>query len=112
VGLDSAAYGVLDDDIGKPFLLLCSETTYNMNAVIGANNSAETYFAIAERVVHYDFCDWLFTCTIEAFQGPRDKMEMRDIVTSYTKVFFDKYLLKKDVEIESLVFDGVDQFKK
>lgn len=39
-------------------------------------------------------------------------MEQRNIITSYTKAFFDKYMLKKDADIDSLTFDGVEMIKK
>ena len=112
VGLDMAAYGVYKDDIKTPILILSLELNYNLNAVIGANNSEETYYALIKDAVHYDFCDFMFTSSIEALDGPRDELEMRDIVTSYTKTYFDKHLLKKAVEIESLTFDGIELIKK
>jgi pimeloyl-ACP methyl ester carboxylesterase len=111
-GLDSAAFGILDSDIGKPFMLLFADPNYNLNAVIGANNSSPTWYFFVDRVVHYDFCDFPFTAINEMFRGPRDAMEMRDLVTSYTKTFFDQHLLKKPVSVESLEFDGVELVKK
>jgi len=112
IGLDSGAFGLLDSDLKKPFLLLFSEPNYNMNAVIGSNNSMETYYFSVDRVAHLDYCDIVFTCVNEAVRGERDAMEMRNIVTDYTRNFFDHYILHKSSSVESLKYDGVDMIKK
>ena len=50
IGLDSGAFGLQGSDLKKPFLLLFSEPNYNMNAIIGANNSMDTYyFSVDQR---------------------------------------------------------------
>ncbi|MDR1272631.1 MAG: hypothetical protein LBK04_06580 [Clostridiales Family XIII bacterium] len=110
-GFDSGAFGVLDSDIGKPFMLLFSDPNYNMNAVIGANNSAETWYFAVDGVMHYDYCDLLFTNTKEALRGERDAMEMRSVLTDYTKTFFDHCILQKAAGVEGLAFDGVEEIK-
>lgn len=112
IGLDSGAFGLLDSDLKKPFLLLFNEPNYNMNAVIGSNNTMETYYFAVDRVTHLDYCDIVFTCFNEAVRGERDAMEMRNIITDYTKNFFDHYILHKAVSVESLSYDGVDLIKK
>lgn len=110
--LDSGAFGLQGSDLKKPFLLLFCEPNYNMNAIIGANNSMETYYFSVDRVAHLDYCDFVFTCVNEEFTGERDAMEMRNLVTDYTKNFFDHYILKKAANVENLVYDGVDLIKK
>ncbi len=112
IGLDSGAFGLLDSDLKKPFLLLFSEPNYNMNAVIGSNNSRETYYFSVNRVAHLDYCDIVFTCVNEDVRGQRDAMEMRNIVTGYTKNFFDHYILHKALSLESLKYDGVNLINK
>ncbi|WP_124064806.1 choline esterase [Clostridium sp. E02] len=112
VGLDSGAFGLLDSDLKKPFLFLFSEPNYNMNAVIGSNNSKGTYYFSVDRVAHLDYCDIVFTCVNEEVRGERDAMEMRNIVTDYTKNFFDHYILHKAANVESLAYDGVDLIRK
>ncbi len=87
IGLDSGAFGLRDSDLKKPFLLLFSEPNYNMNAIIGANNSMETYYFSVDRVAHLDYCDIVFTSVNEELRGERDAMEMRNLVTNYTKNF-------------------------
>ncbi len=37
---------------------------------------------------------------------------MRNLVTDYTKTFFDHYILQKAVRVESLSYEGVDLIKK
>lgn len=37
---------------------------------------------------------------------------MRNLVTDYTKNFFDHYILQKDANLENLAYDGVDLIKK
>jgi hypothetical protein len=54
----------------------------------------------------------LFTSENEGSRGARDAMETRDLITTYTKAFFDRYLLKKTTEIERLAFDGTEMIKK
>ncbi|WP_426552254.1 alpha/beta hydrolase [Bacillus pumilus] len=112
VGLDSGAFGLLDSDLNKPFLLLFSEPNYYMNAIIGANNSMETYYFSVDRAAHLDYCDIVFTGVDEELRGTRDALEMRNLVTDYTKTFFDHNILQKAVLVESLSYDGVDLIKK
>ncbi|MBL3646991.1 choline esterase [Bacillus vallismortis] len=113
IGLDSGAFGLLDSDLKKPFLLLFCEPNYNMNAIIGANNSMETYYFSVDRVAHLDYCDIVFTSAYEELsRGERDAMEMRNLVTDYTKNFFDHYILQKAASVENLAYDGVDLIKK
>lgn len=112
IGLDSGAFGLLESDLKKPFLLLFCEPNYNMNAIIGANNSMETYYFSVDRVTHLDYCDIVFTSVNEELRGERDAMEMRNLVTDYTKNFFDHYILQKAASVESLAYDGVDLIKK
>ncbi len=83
-----------------------------MNAIIGANNSMETYYFSVNHAAHLDYCDILFTVVNEELRGERDAMEMRNLVTDYTGTFFDHYILQKPVHVESLSYDGVDLFKK
>ncbi len=105
-----------DSDLKKPFMMLGSTVSYNVDALFLESNSGETYFVILDNVVHFDFGDFIFLAKNEALQlslrGTRDAMELRNILTTYTKAFFDKYMLKKSVEIESLAFDGVEMIKK
>lgn len=112
IGLDSGAFGLLDSDLKTPFLLLFREPNYNMNAIIGANNSRETYYFSVDRVAHLDYCDIVFTGVNEELRGARDAMEMRNLVTDYTKTFLDQYLLQKAASVDSLAYDGVDLVKK
>ncbi|AUZ26614.1 alpha/beta hydrolase [Bacillus cabrialesii] len=112
IGLDSGAFGLLDSDLKKPFLLLFCEPNYNMNAIIGANNSMETYYFSVDRVAHLDYCDIVFTSAYEELRGERDAMEMRNLVTDYTKNFFNHYILQKAASVENLAYDGVDLIKK
>ncbi|WP_235566698.1 choline esterase [Bacillus sp. Root920] len=112
IGLDSGAFGLLDSDLKKPFLLLFSEPNYHMNAIIGANNSMETYYFSVEHAAHLDYCDIVFTGVNEELRGERDAMEMQNLVTDYTRTFFDHYILQKPVHVESLSYDGVDLIKK
>ncbi|QLI78109.1 alpha/beta hydrolase [Bacillus pumilus] len=112
VGLDSGAFGLLDSDLNKPFLLLFSEPNYDMNAIIGANNSMETYYFTVDGAAHLDYCDIVFTGVDEELRGTRDALEMRHLVTDYTKTFFDHYILQKTAHVESLSYEGVDLIKK
>ncbi|MCP1529977.1 MULTISPECIES: choline esterase [Bacillus] len=112
VGLDSGAFGLLDSDLNKPFLLLFSEPNYYMNAIIGDNNSMETYYFSVDGAAHLDYCDIVFTGVDEELRGTRDVLEMRNLVTDYTKTFFDHYILQKAVRVESLSYEGVDLIKK
>lgn len=112
IGLDSAAFGLLDSDLKKPFLLLFCEPNYNMNAIIGTNNSMETYYFSVDRISHLDYCDIAFTSVNEEIRGERDAMEMRNIVTDYTMNFFDHYIKKKTASFEKLAYDGVELIKK
>ncbi|WP_427181275.1 choline esterase [Paenibacillus sp. TC-CSREp1] len=112
IGLDSGAFGLLDSDLKKTFLLLFCEPNYNMNAIIGANNSMETYYFSIDRVAHLDYCDIVFTHVNSELRGERDAMEMRNLVTDYTKIFFNQYILQKAANVESLAYDGVNLIKK
>ncbi|MFG3444277.1 choline esterase [Bacillus velezensis] len=112
IGLDSGAFGLQGSDLKKPFLLLFSEPNYNMNAIIGANNSMDTYYFSVDRAAHLDYCDIVFTSVNEELRGERDATEMRNLVTDYTKNFFDHYILQKAASVESLAYDGVDLIKK
>ncbi|MFE0304975.1 MULTISPECIES: alpha/beta hydrolase [Bacillus] len=111
-GLDSGAFGLLDSDLNKPFLLLFSEPNYNMNAIIGDNNSMETYYFTVDGAAHLDYCDIVFTGVDEELRGTRDALEMHHLVTDYTKTFFDHYILQKATHVETLSYDGVDLIKK
>ncbi|WP_405113974.1 choline esterase [Paenibacillus sp. FSL K6-1217] len=112
IGLDSGAFGLLDSNLNKPFLLLFSEPNYNMNAIIGANNSRETYYFSVDRVAHLDYCDIVFTGVNEELRGERDAGEMRNLITDYSKNFFGHYILQNASNVESLAYDGVDLIKK
>lgn len=112
VNLDGNMVGALDSDLKKPFMQLGTVLAYNTNAFLLESNSQDTYFGIVDGVVHSDFSDSLFTATAQAARGTRDALEQRDIITSYTKAFFDQYLLNKDTDLESLSFDGVEMIKK
>lgn len=112
VNFDGNMLGALDSDLKKPFMQLGTVLAYNTNAFLLESNSQDTYFAIIDNVIHSDFSDSLFTATNGAARGTRDAMEQRSIITSYTKAFFDRYMLNKETEIESLTFDGVDMIKK
>ena len=113
IGLDNGAFGLLDSDLKKPFMILFSEPNYNMNAIIGANNSMETYYFSVDRAAHLDYSDIVFTSINEEIKGERDAMEMRNLITDYTKTFFDHYLLKqKAASVESLAYDGVNLVRK
>lgn len=67
--LDSGAFGLQGSDIKKPFLLLFSEPNYNMNAIIGANNSMDTYYFSVDRAAHLDYCDIVFTSVNEELRA-------------------------------------------
>lgn len=112
VGLDSGAFGLLDSDLNKSFLLLFSEPNYDMNAIVGANNSMETYYFTVDGAAHLDYCDIVFTGVDEELRGTRDALEMRHLVTDYTKTFFDHYILQKTAHVENLSYDGVNLIKK
>jgi predicted dienelactone hydrolase len=112
IGLDSGAFGLLGSDIKKPFMLLFSEPNYNMNAIIGVNNSMETYYFSVDRAAHLDYCDIMFTGVNKGLRGARDAVEMRNLVTDYTKTFFDHYIRQKDAAVERLAYDGVHLVKK
>ncbi|MBT2290225.1 choline esterase [Paenibacillus albidus] len=112
VNLDGNMLGALDSDFKKPFMQLSTVLAYNTNAFLLKSNSKDTYFAIIDNVVHSDFSDSLFTATDTSTRGTRDALEQRNIITSYTKAFFDRYMLKKKTDIESLTFDGVEMIKK
>ncbi len=79
-----------------------------MNAIIGANNSMDTYYFSVDRAAHLDYCDIVFTSVNEELRGERDATEMRNLVTDYTKNFFDHYILQKAASVESLAYDGVN----
>lgn len=83
-----------------------------MNAIIGANNSMETYYFSVDRAAHLDYCDIVFTGVDEQLRGTREAVEMRNLVTDYTKTFCDHYILQKAARVESLSYDGVDLIKK
>ena len=87
VGLDSGAFGLLDSDLNKPFLLLFSEPNYDMNAIIGANNSMETYYFTVDGAAHLDYCDIVFTCVDEELKGTRDTLEVLSCDGLYEDVF-------------------------
>lgn len=112
IGLDSGAFGLLDSDLKTPFLLLYREPNYNMNAVIGANNSRETYYFSVDRVAHLDYCDIVLTGVNEELRGERDALEMRKLVTDYTKTFMDHYIRQKPASVDSLAYDGVELIRK
>lgn len=112
VNLDGNMLGALDSDLKKPFMQLGTVLAYNTNAFLLKSNSQDTYFAIIDDVVHSDFSDSLFTATDTSTRGTRDALEQQNIITSYTKAFFDRYMLKKNTEIESLNFDEVEMIKK
>lgn len=112
VNLDGNMVGALDSDLKKPFMQLGTVLAYNTNAFLLESNSEDTYFAIIDQVTHGDFSDSMFTTTDLGSRGARDAMEQRDILTSYTKAFFDNYLLNKTLGLESLAFEGVEMIKK
>ncbi|ERK84051.1 hypothetical protein N786_05480 [Bacillus amyloliquefaciens UASWS BA1] len=95
IGLDSGAFGLQGSDLKKPFLLLFCEPNYNMNAII--------YFSV-DRAAHLDYCDIVFTSVNEELRGERNATEMRNLVTDYTKNFFDHYILQKAAGVESLAY--------
>lgn len=112
IGLDSGAFGLLDSDLKKPFFLLFSEPNYHMNAIIGANNSMKTYYFSVDHAAHLDYYGIVFTGVNKELRGERDAMEMRNLVTDYTRTFFDHYILQKAANVESLTYDGVNLIRK
>lgn len=111
VNFDGNYLGCLDCDIKTPFMQLGTAIMYNTNAFILDSCSEDFYMLIIDNTHHYDFGDHLFTVGNEAFKGARDVMETRKIITAYTAAFFDRHLLKKEAEIESLAFEGVEMIK-
>ncbi|MBX9434143.1 alpha/beta hydrolase [Bacillus paralicheniformis] len=79
---------------------------------IGMGIVGHSYYFSVDRVAHLDYCDIVFTSVNEELRGERDAMEMRNLVTDYTKNFFDHYILLKAASVESLAYDGVDLIKK
>lgn len=112
VNLDGNMVGALDSDLKKPFLQVGTVLAYNTNAFLLETNSEDTYFAIVNDVIHGDFSDSMFTTTNQTSRGSRDAKEQRTIITSYTKGFFDRYLLHKEADIGGLTFNGVEMIKK
>ncbi len=52
-----------------------------MNAIIGADNSMDTYYFSVDRAAHLDYCDIVFTSVNEELRGERNATEMRNLVT-------------------------------
>ncbi|AHC44407.1 hypothetical protein HNP42_000966 [Bacillus velezensis] len=73
---------------------------------------AATFYFSVDRAAHLDYCDIVFTSVNEELRGERNATEMRNLVTDYTKNFFDHYILQKAAGVESLAYDGVDLIKK
>jgi len=111
VNYDGNMVGALDSDLGKPFLQLCTVLAYNTNAFLLETNSKPTTFVVIDQAHHYDFGDSLFSVHNPAYQGGRDPLEMRDMITTYTKTFFDQYLLHNGDGIEDLNFEGTEVIK-
>ena len=112
VNYDGNMLGALDSDLKKPFLQLCTPLAYNTNAFLLRSNSGENDCVIIDNIHHYEFCDSLFTNRDEGFIGSRDPMEIRKLITSYTKAFFDRHLLKqKRTALETLSFPGTELIK-
>ncbi|MDR1272117.1 MAG: hypothetical protein LBK04_03895 [Clostridiales Family XIII bacterium] len=112
VNLDGNMLGCLDSDLGKPFMHLCTALAWNTNAFLLESNSGGNCFVIIDGANHYEFSDCLFTARKEALSGSRDPMEIRDIIITYTKAFFGKYLLKDGTDIESFAFGGVESIRE
>lgn len=116
IDYDGGMMGSLGYDMKKPFLMIGSTVSYNLDGVPMEENSEISLFALLSDVVHFDFGDFAFTANENALEmgmrGPRDPMDIHKILTTYTKAFFDKYLLKEDVDIESISFDGVELFDR
>ncbi len=112
INYDGGMPGMADINVRKPFMMLGSNLSYNMNASVLNTNSKETYFIIAENVNHFDFGDFLFSSISETARGAWDSMEFREVMTTFTKEFFDKYLLNKAVDIEGIAFKGVEVIKQ
>ncbi len=112
IGLDSGAFGLQGSDIKKPFLLLFSEPNYNMNAIIGANNSMDTYYFSVDRAAHLDYCDIVFTSVNEELRANGMPWRCEILLQTIRRTFFDHYILQKAASVESLAYDGVDLIKK
>lgn len=112
VNFDGNMLGCLDSDLKKPFLQLCTALAYNTNAFLLETNTADTYFAVIDNIQHYQFSDSLFTNRDENLAPAREAMQVRDIIITYTKAFFDRYLLKCAAEIEGFSYDGVEMIIK
>lgn len=86
-GLDSGAFGLQGSDLKKPFLLLFSEPNYNMNAIIGANNSMDTYYFSVDRAAHLDYCDIVFTSVNEELRGEGCHGDAKSCYRLYEELF-------------------------
>lgn len=111
INFDGDMKGTYNSVISKPFMQLSTALAYNTNAHFLETAGEDSCVVIVDNVHHGDFGDSLFTGKVEAFRGSRDAMETRDLIISYTKAFFDRYLLKEPTDLGDLKFTGVEVIK-
>lgn len=93
-------------DINKPFMTIGTEITNKLLKAIYINNSKDSYQLILKDTDHMSFTDLNFfplvSKVLKIPLGKMNKHKVNKILTEYQVEFFNKYLLKKDIDIEAI----------
>ncbi|MEM9773049.1 MAG: hypothetical protein AAF902_00605 [Chloroflexota bacterium] len=97
-------------DVAKPFLFMGTRLAWNLARQLYTNNSAESYFVEIAETAHFGYTDLLFGArqvNLLRVLGKRDMYDFRRVITDFHLGFFDKYLLKMELDFEDHNFEDV-----
>lgn len=115
VNLDAPTYGdYWDQDLRKPFMTLGSHIIENASRTVYVNNSADSYFILADNTEHMDYTDYLLLARqmkLAKLLGKNDirrAHEIREMISAYHIEFFDKYVRReRQADLQRHRFSGV-----
>lgn len=105
-------YGV---DICKPLLSIGNPYIWKMLKAVFLDNSADAFHVTIDETDHLGFSDTLFLAVEPGEKeriGTRDPQNLRQVLTAYHLAFYEKYLLKSNLEFGDLGYAGTRFYEK
>jgi predicted dienelactone hydrolase len=116
INMDGGNFGdYYGEDIKKPLVMIGNPLIWKMLKAVFLSNSADSYHVTVGNSDHMGFTDFLFLIKQRdenSRLGSRDPNELRELITSYQKRFFDRYLLHQNTNLRELNFEDTRFYEK
>ncbi|MDQ0208588.1 alpha/beta hydrolase [Alkalicoccobacillus murimartini] len=112
INIDAPTYGEFwDKNLNKPYMVIGSKMIEYLARTTFLKNSADSYLITVDHTTHMDFTDFIYYARQLKFLkvlGKRKKALLRDILSHYHIMFFDKYLRNNhNSEITEKLSEGI-----